>query len=274
MGTFNSVSNNLLLGCENTLGIYTSIDGSTLETVSIEDFCKKYSKLVEGKSNESSTHVNCGEYLTSLCYLNSVCNYSRISVLDFSNHKGADKLANFLIPFGKKKNLNKATLESVTSIVKYLMILESQSSTAVTSMSYRYIRLFIAFMWRHDYTHASIIARFLLDQLFIGSSLDDSVKQKASELKKARKFVESKIDNDCKDPSKLGDLKTSIKGFIDSSTDKADELLKIDRNKIKEEKKDKTIDKKSADADKLDKLRKLVSKKESNSGGMSKSNRF
>lgn len=260
MSTYNNVANNLLMGCENSLGIYTSLEGKTLEVVSIEEFCTNYSKLIKEGSLDSSAHVKCGEYLTSLCYLNSICNYSRISVLDFSNHLGTDKLANFLIPFGKKKNLNKKTLELTTSVVKYLLLLEKQSSSSVSSMCYRFIRLFVALVWRHDYASASIVSRFLLDQLFLGSGLDDSVKQKAKEIKRARKEVDRKLEKDGVEPKKVVKAAAAVKSFIDTSVDVVDTVTGRDRVDRQQHKNDANVSKNSADQARLEKLRKISEK--------------
>ena len=260
MSTYNNVANNLLMGAENSLGIYTSLNGKTLEAISIEEFCSNYSKLIKEGSLDSSAHVKCGEYLTSLCYLNAICNYSRISVLDYSNHLGTDKLANFLIPFGKKKNLNKKTLELTTSVVKYLLLLEKQSTSSVNSMAYRFIRLFVALVWRHDYASASIVSRFLLDQLFLSSGLDNSVKQKAKEIKKARKEVDRKLEKDGVEPNKVVKAAGTIKSFIDTSVDVVDTLTGRDRVETHQKKNDKVVDKKNVDEARLKKLKELSEK--------------
>lgn len=191
------------MSCENSLEVYTTFEGQTLELLPINDFCIKYSKLIRISDLDSDSHLKCGEYLTSLSYLNSVCNYNRISVLDFETYRSLDILAGLLTPFSKKDYLNKKTLKSITVIVKYLMTLEKQTVEIIKSMSYRYIRLFLSLMWRNDYTHASIVARFLLDQMFIGNGIDKAVGYKIKEVKKAEKRATSMFNEENLDDSDL-----------------------------------------------------------------------
>lgn len=235
MTAYSNVTNNLLMSCENSLGVYTSLEGKTLEFLPIEDFCVQYKKIVSTDGDARGTHLSCGEYLTSLCYLDSLCNYHRVSVLDFSKHKHLDTLANLLIPFTKKIDINKSSIETIDSIILYLALLEKQAMSVINSMAYRYLRLFISLAGKSDYAHSSIVANFILNQLFIDTGLDEAIKQKSKELKSAKKKVDKLITNNGEDPNVIDTIAAKVEGFIDFSKDKADEILNNDGQKEKKE---------------------------------------
>lgn len=287
MPAYSNVTNNLLLSCENSLGVYTSLEGKTLEFLPIEDYCVQYKKLTSTDSDVRGTHLSCGEYLTSLCYLDSLCNYHRVSVLDFSKHRHLDTLANLLIPFTKKTDINKSSVETIDSIILYLALLEKQSISVINSMSYRYVRLFISLVGKSDYAHSSLVANFILNQLFIGTGLDDAIKQKSRELKSAKKKVDRLVTNDGEDPGILETIVAKVEDFVDVSKDKVEDILgntpevkekkvvgKIDNSK--ETEKEKRLRRLSElNKKKNDKMgKKETSKKEPNKSNLNSSNSF
>lgn len=183
----------VLKNMEEVLGVYNLVPSfnTTSELLPIEDYCKTVIKYLKGFKGKSKLELlsKSGYFLTTLCFIKSICSFKRISLLDFSEVPRVDALAQLLIPFLKRENITEEIEDNVNYLVQYLKVLESKNSNFLNSMSYRYLRLFITLTYARYFKLASIVADFIIDQIFIGEDLDNSVRQKLDDLIDARKYV-------------------------------------------------------------------------------------
>lgn len=183
----------VLKNMEEVLGVYNLVPSfnTTSELLPIEDYCKIVIGYLKGFKGKSKLELlsKSGYFLTTLCFIKSICSFKRISLLDFSEVPRVDALAQLLIPFLKRENITEEIEDNVNYLVQYLKVLESKNSNFLNSMSYRYLRLFITLAYARYFKLASIVADFIIDQIFIGEDLDNSVRQKLDDLIDARKYV-------------------------------------------------------------------------------------
>lgn len=183
----------VLKNMEEVLGVYNLVPSlnTTSELLPIEDYCKTVIGYLKGFKGKSKLELlsKSGYFLTTLCFIKSICSFKRISLLDFSEVPRVDALAQLLIPFLKRENITEEIEDNVNYLVQYLKVLESKNSNFLNSMSYRYLRLFITLAYARYFKLASIVADFIIDQIFIGEDLDNSVRQKLDDLIDARKYV-------------------------------------------------------------------------------------
>lgn len=237
---FKTVSK-ILLKCEEILGVYTSVGGETLENITINRFCPIFSQLVKDNKNSRELSIKSGSYLASLAYLDYVTNFENIKVLDFGVNTNLDILAGCLIPYNNIDNINKKTVKLSVSVIKFLSVMEKESPKAIRSLNYRCIRLFICFVYLHDYSHASIISRFLLDQIFLTQGLKTSIKQSLRELKrssvKARDLdAKGAFDDTRKERRELSKITEDEKESIeDSFLKKANEIKRRREERMRKE---------------------------------------
>lgn len=183
----------VLKNMEEVLGVYNLVPSlkTTSELLSIEDYCDVITNYLDGFKGKSKLELlsKSGYFLTTLCFIKSICSFKRISLLDFSEVPRVDALAQLLIPFLKRENITEEIELNINYVVQYLKVLESKNSNFLNSMSYRYLRLFVTLANARYFKLASIVADFIIDQIFIGEDLDNSVRQKLDELIDARKYV-------------------------------------------------------------------------------------
>lgn len=184
----------LLKDVETVLGVYNASQvSSTLELAPIETFVEGF-KTHWGKITPdkfTAVKSKCSLFLSSLCYTDSMCSFNRRAVLDFSNHIRVDLLCNIMSVFLKRENMTKSSLEDVRGLINYLSLLESRNLKFISSLSYRYIRLVICFYLIGDYSDCSVIANFILQQAFISSGVDNSVREHLRDIVESRKELNS-----------------------------------------------------------------------------------
>ena len=199
----------ILRRIENAIGLNVVIDGVNIETADIDTFLKylktRRQSLPEGEGlfKDSTALQN---QLATLCYVSSYASFHRIVVLDFSTHARVDFLATFLYPYLLRENIVKGVQKTTLKIISYLQVLEQHHPNIVRTMNYRYIRLFLLFVENGYLFNASILARFIIDQIFISSAVDNSVNIKLEELN----AVAKKLDRLAKEYKKpAGKYRTS-----------------------------------------------------------------
>lgn len=184
----------LLKDVETVLGVYNASQvSSTLELAPIETFVEGF-KTHWGKITPdkfTTVKSKCSLFLSSLCYTDSMCSFNRRAVLDFSNHIRVDLLCNIMSVFLKRENMTKSSLEDVRGLINYLSLLESRNLKFISSLSYRYVRLVICFYLIGDYSDCSVIANFILQQAFISSGVDNSVREHLKDIVESRKELNS-----------------------------------------------------------------------------------
>lgn len=244
MSVYSESFADILINCESILGVYNIVGKSGLEFVPIIEFYKKLKKVKGSEEHRKNSMIECGYYMASLSYTRGRCSFQRINILDFSRHNRVDLLADLLIPFNKRENLTRDVKNNIISLVKYLEVLEAQTREFIGTLSYRYIRLFVTLLYLGDYTHASMISEFILDQIFMSEDIDNSVRQKLDTLLKSRKEVDDLADryvrnsdddrnsNNIKDKSSRV-IKKAMNVFKEDSTD-SDYIGKIKRDKPKD----------------------------------------
>lgn len=206
----------VLQNCEGLLGVYNVQDGVSSEFLPIQDYLVRVLGIKMSRDELKVLATKCGYYMTSLAYTRSNCSFRRISVLNFSEHNRIDLLCNLLIPFLKRENVNSLVMGNNEYLIKYLTILENQNSNFIKTMSYRLIRLFITLNLKGMLMLASVVAEFILDQVFLSEDLDNSVIQKIEELIATREKIDSiseKFSNTVK-PSK--ETKPSEEDLVDT----------------------------------------------------------
>lgn len=199
----------ILRRIENAIGLNVVIDGVNIETADIDTFLKylktRRQSLPEGEElfKDSTALQN---QLATLCYVSSYASFHRIVALDFSTHARVDFLATFLYPYLLRENIVKGVQKTTLKIISYLQVLEQHHPNIVRTMNYRYIRLFLLFVENGYLFNASILARFIIDQIFISSAVDNSVNIKLEELNAVAKKLD-KLAKEYKKPA--GKYKTS-----------------------------------------------------------------
>lgn len=217
----------VLQNCEELLGVYNVYDGKSSEFLPIHEYLERVLSINRSREDLKILATKCGYFMTSLAYTRCNCSFRRISVLNFSEHNRIDLLCNLLVPFLKRENITSFVLANNEYLIKYLEILENQNSNFIKTMSYRMIRLFITFSLNGMLMLSSVVAEFILDQIFLSEDLDNSIRQKIEELVSTRskvdeisdKFVSvSKPDASAK---KLGDeiMNTPLRDSKDSKDD-------------------------------------------------------
>lgn len=197
VSSYKVMTQKILKECENYLGVYRTLQGSTtLELLTIEDFIKGFKKMWSNITPEEFKKIKADSSynLSSLSYTDAVCSYYRESILDLSGHVRVDLLCNLLAPFLKRENVRKSASSSIEALTKYLKLLEENDSRYVRAMSYRYIRLFICFYLIGDYSDCSVIANFIIQQAFISGGVDNSVREHLQDLLSVRKQVDDLYD--------------------------------------------------------------------------------
>lgn len=243
MSVYSESFADILINCESILGVYNIVGSSKLEFVPIVEFYKKLRKVKGSEEHRKNSMIECGYYMASLSYTRGRCSFQRINILDFSRHNRVDLLADLLIPFNKRENLTRDVKNNIISLVKYLEVLEAQTQEFIKTLSYRYIRLFITLLYLGDYTHASMISEFILDQIFMSEDIDNSVRQKLDTLLKSRKAVDDLADryvrnsDDDRENGTIKEkssrvIKKAMNAFKEDSTD-SDYIGKIKRDKKK-----------------------------------------
>ena len=185
----------VLKNMEEVLGVYNLVPSlnQTSELLPINQYLNIIPKYLQSCKGRDKLELlsKSGYFLTTLCFLKSICSFNRISILDFSEVTRVDALAQLLIPYLKRENITEEIENNKIFIQQYLRFLETKNSNFINSMSYRYLRLFTTLAYARYFKLASIVADFIIDQIFIGEDLDNSVRQKLDELMDARKYVET-----------------------------------------------------------------------------------
>lgn len=199
LSPFAVVSQEVLRECENSLGIYKVVNGSStnLELLDIKDFISEFNNRTSKFSEEELTRIKsgCGYYIATLCYTNSELNFRREMVLDFKKHTRADLLCKLLVPFLKRENQTKDVMKNIEYISKYLSVLELKDNRFKRTLTYRFIRLFVCFILIGDLSHASMTADFVIQQAFLSEGVDNAVRQNIKDLIDARGRVDDMFDS-------------------------------------------------------------------------------
>lgn len=184
----------VLQNCEELLGVYNVYDGKSSEFLPIHEYLERVLSINRSREDLKILATKCGYFMTSLAYTRCNCSFRRISVLNFSEHNRIDLLCNLLVPFLKRENITSFVLANNEYLIKYLEILENQNSNFIKTMSYRMIRLFITFSLNGMLMLSSVVAEFILDQIFLSEDLDNSIRQKIEELISTRSKVDEISD--------------------------------------------------------------------------------
>lgn len=199
----------ILRRIENAIGLDVVVDGVNIETADIDTFLKYLKKRRQSLSageelfKDTTTLQN---QLATLSYVSAYASFHRVVVLDFSTHARVDFLATFLYPYLLRENIVKGVQKATLKIISYLQVLEQHHPNITRTMNYRYIRLFLYFVENGFLFNASILAKFLIDQIFISSAVDNSVNIKLEELNAVAKKLD-KLAKEYKKPA--GKYRTS-----------------------------------------------------------------
>lgn len=185
MGIYNGAFQCVLENCEEVLGICSFDESKSLELLPIAEFYKRYREVKFTDEEIIEVSTKCATYITTLTYISERANFKRISVLEFGAHGRIDLLVELLAPFQKRENISYYVKENIKNIMLYLEVLEKNNIKFINSLSYRFIRLFVVFTMIGDYTHAGILAKFIIEQVFLSEDVDNAVKMKIDELRKA-----------------------------------------------------------------------------------------
>lgn len=193
--SYKLMTQQILKDVESNLGVYKALPNSsgTLELLPISKFVEAFKNNWGKMTPEKFTSIKskCSIYLSSLAYTDAMCNFNRRAVLDFSNHIRVDLLCNLMSIFLKRENISGYAKEDVSGIINYLSLLESRDLRFISSMSYRYIRLFVCFYLIGDYSDCSVIANFIVQQAFVSEGVDNSVRDHLKEIVESRKELNS-----------------------------------------------------------------------------------
>lgn len=193
--SYKLMTQQILKDVESNLGVYKALPDSngTLELLPISKFVEAFRSNWGKMTPEKFTSIKskCSIYLSSLAYTDAMCNFNRRAVLDFSNHIRVDLLCNLMSIFLKRENISGYAKEDVSGIINYLSLLESRDLRFISSMSYRYIRLFVCFYLIGDYSDCSVISNFIVQQAFVSEGVDNSVRDHLREIVESRKELNS-----------------------------------------------------------------------------------
>lgn len=227
MGIYNGAFQCVLENCEEVLGICSFDESKSLELLPIAEFYKRYREVKFTDEELIDVSTKCATYITTLTYISERANFKRISVLEFGAHGRIDLLVELLAPFQKRENISYYVKENIKNILLYLEVLEKNNIRFINSLSYRFIRLFVVFTMIGDYTHAGIIAKFIIEQVFLSEDVDNAVKMKIDELRKANTEMK-KIAKSYKANNSIADLVNNEPATIN------DEMTERKRERPKE----------------------------------------
>lgn len=197
MGTYKDTITHSLKTLEGLLGLYVLSNNTKISDLPINDFLDTYVKSEAFKKLPKSKQFN-GDamfLLTTLSMLDRRCSFGRVSVLDFRSYTGVDILFDLIYPFQKKENLSNELLKNLDGLKSYLELLETSSLKYINTLSYRYIRVFICLLLVKNYFNASVVGNFIINQIYIGDGIDNSIKIKLEDMKRSNETVIRAADN-------------------------------------------------------------------------------
>jgi hypothetical protein len=125
------------------------------------------SKGVSKVSNETKMLMNeeVGKQVVLLSYLIYRLKFHETRRLDFSNFPAMTEVAEILLLFTEKKNINPSNMKLINKVVLVMSKVDEASMKARYGLGYRSLRLFMLMLLHSSYTNASIVATFILEQL-------------------------------------------------------------------------------------------------------------
>lgn len=106
--------------------------------------------------------------LEPLYRLTSMCQFKEASRLDFSEYKGMNKIAEILSLFTVESAITQNSVAYCNVIASALDEIDDTKPACKSTLSYKYLRLFLIFVLLNNFVAAACIATFLITQIAEG----------------------------------------------------------------------------------------------------------
>lgn len=131
---------------------------------------KRAESMTDDEKKDVSRQVSRASIL--LAYATSRMDFYGKRKLDFSIVPCIQEVARVLLKFMKKQQINKETLAELDRCIVAIAVMEERDEEIKIQMPYRFIVLFIVSVCYGFLCSASVIAKFILDQIVMGVNYD------------------------------------------------------------------------------------------------------
>lgn len=150
------------LGEQNELGVaYVELD--------IETIMEYENQLIMGLSTEDKKvrNLDAGKSIVLISYIKDRLEFYGRRKLDYSEYPRADVIAQCLLRFTEKDTISGDALNNLNMVVYILQEIDNKLVSHKFGLGYRYLRMFIVFALWGNYCNASVLAKFIINQLVL-----------------------------------------------------------------------------------------------------------
>lgn len=151
---------------ENIYGLTEQVNGTYLWKFDIIDVIQ----AVKSKRNsidsaiEYDMNIAAGKATVLLSYVSARMTFFNKKRLDYSSYPAMKTVGNILIQFTNSSTVTKDTIKLVNKIIVVLSQIDNKYVNHRYGLGYRYLRIFIVLILYGNYTNASVVADFILNQ--------------------------------------------------------------------------------------------------------------
>lgn len=120
---------------------------------------------VEDKKRKNS---EAGKYVVLIAYMKDRLEFYGKKKLNYSDYPRIDTVAECLLNFVDKETVSSQALNNLNKVIFVLQGVDKRFVQHKFGLGYRFIRLFLIMVLWENYCNASILARFIIDQIFVG----------------------------------------------------------------------------------------------------------
>ena len=105
-----------------------------------------------------------GKELVPLSYISQRLKFFGKKRLDYSKYPGMKSVARVLLTFTKQKTVNMSSIKDVNKIIELLHTIDASYINFQGALGYMYLRNFVLLILSGNYSNASVVADFILNQ--------------------------------------------------------------------------------------------------------------
>lgn len=131
----------------------------------LEHCSEKFEALPKGALRDLNVEIS--RRVLQLSYTKDRLAYYGKRKLDYSNYPLMKDVAKALLAFTEKKKLEQDRLSELNKVIIILSSIEEKDSAVMNTLGYQYLRIFLVLIVYGSYCNASILARFVIEQMII-----------------------------------------------------------------------------------------------------------
>ena len=161
---------NVVKDIENAYNLKSySINGSSYLNADIVDLIAEINKDIKSldKREIQNRNVAAGQATALLPYISRRCIFYGKKRLDFSHYPSLDKIAPILLAFTKAQEIKSSYLTEVNKIVQLLSEIDMRFINFRGGLGYRYLRIFVILVIYGNFSNASCVADFIINQFVV-----------------------------------------------------------------------------------------------------------